>query len=147
VLPFGSGELVLCRVQFSLFKAPFFPNGQAIKGLSAWWFRAKAKTDGTLAIAKFPRAEPDEWGVAMWERIENELAQRASIDVACAELVRVANRNVLLVDRFDRVGSRRADFASALAEHSETAARPVGPVRILEVMVWSQVEPRGYYRS
>lgn len=35
----------------------------------------------------------------------------------------------------------------ALAERSETAARPVGPVRILEVMVWSQVEPRGYYRS
>ena len=31
-----------------------------------------------------------------------------------AELVRVANRNVLLVDRFDRVDVRRVSFASAL---------------------------------
>jgi serine/threonine-protein kinase HipA len=30
------------------------------------------------------------------------------------ELVRVASRNVLLVDRFGRVGSRRAGCASAL---------------------------------
>jgi hypothetical protein len=41
----------------------------------------------------------------------------------------------------------RTNLHYALAERSETAARPVGPVRILEVMVWSQVEPRGYYRS
>ena len=72
------------------------------------------KPDGTLAIAKLPRAEADEWDVAMWEMVENELAQRAGIDVARAELVRVANRNVLLVDRFDRVGPRRAGFVSAL---------------------------------
>jgi serine/threonine-protein kinase HipA len=72
------------------------------------------KPDGTLAIAKFPRAEADEWDVAMWEMVENELARRAGVDVARAKLVRVANRNVLLVDRFDRAGSRRAGFASAL---------------------------------
>ena len=34
------------------------------------------KPDGTLAIAKFPRSDGDEWDVAAWEMIENELARR-----------------------------------------------------------------------
>jgi serine/threonine-protein kinase HipA len=75
---------------------------------------AVRKPDGTLAIAKFPRAEGDQWDVSAWEMIENELARRSGIDVASAKLIRVANRNVLLVDRFDRVGARRVGFASAL---------------------------------
>lgn len=96
--------------------------GRAIRdliaaGSSLGGARPKAavrRPDGTLATAKFPRAEGDDWDVPMWEMIENELARRAGIDVATAELVRVGNRNVLLVDRFDRVGPKRIGFASAL---------------------------------
>ena len=36
---------------------------------------AVRKPDGTLALAKFPRAEGDDWDVELWEMIENELAR------------------------------------------------------------------------
>lgn len=69
---------------------------------------------GRLAIAKFPRAGSDEWDVAGWEEIQLRLARRAGLAVAESELVSVAGRHVLLVDRFDRRGRTRTGFASAL---------------------------------
>jgi serine/threonine-protein kinase HipA len=69
---------------------------------------------GRLAIAKFPRTGSDEWDVEGWEEVELRLARRAGIDVAASELVQVAGRRVLVVDRFDRQGGKRTGFASAL---------------------------------
>jgi serine/threonine-protein kinase HipA len=75
-----------------------------------------AVTDGSgrLAIAKFPRTGSDDWDVEGWEEVELRLARRAGIDVAPSELVQVAGRRVLVVDRFDRSDGKRTGFASAL---------------------------------
>jgi serine/threonine-protein kinase HipA len=69
---------------------------------------------GRLAIAKFPRTGSDDWDVEGWEEVELRLARRAGIDVAASELVQIAGRHVLVVDRFDRQGGKRTGFASAL---------------------------------
>jgi serine/threonine-protein kinase HipA len=69
---------------------------------------------GRLAIAKFPRVGSDEWDVAGWEEVELRLARRAGLTVAESELVTVAGRNVLTVDRFDRRDGNRTGFTSAL---------------------------------
>jgi serine/threonine-protein kinase HipA len=69
---------------------------------------------GRLAIAKFPRTGSDEWDVEGWEEVELRLARRAGIDVAASDLVQIAGRHVLVVDRFDRQDGKRTGFASAL---------------------------------
>jgi len=70
-------------------------------------------SNGELAIAKFPRQD-DEYSVERWEWITLELARRAGIRVPDARLMRVGNRDVLVSRRFDRLGSERVHFASAL---------------------------------
>lgn len=67
-----------------------------------------------LAIAKFPR-ETDEYGMETWEAIALELARRAGIRTPDHELIRVAGKPVLLSRRFDRAGSSRIPFLSALS--------------------------------
>ncbi len=69
---------------------------------------------GTLALAKFPRPATDDWDVTGWEKVENELARRAGMTAARAELLTVAGQHVLVVERFDRDGARRIGYASAL---------------------------------
>jgi serine/threonine-protein kinase HipA len=69
---------------------------------------------GQLTIAKFPRAESDEWDVAGWEEVQLRLARRVGITVEESQLLPVAGRHVLLVRRFDRRGIRRIGFASAI---------------------------------
>jgi serine/threonine-protein kinase HipA len=69
---------------------------------------------GRLAIAKFPRTGSDEWDVEGWEEVELRLARRAGIDVAASQLVQIAGRHVLVVDRFDRRDGKRIGFSSAL---------------------------------
>ena len=75
---------------------------------------AVTDTTGRLAIAKFPRTGSDEWDVEGWEEVLLRLARRSGIDVAGSKLVKVAGRNVLIVDRFDRRDGHRIGFASAL---------------------------------
>ena len=70
--------------------------------------------NGSLALAKFPNKKSDTWDIALWEAIEAELARNAGLDVASSELVKVANRNVLISQRFDRNGSLRIGFMSAM---------------------------------
>jgi serine/threonine-protein kinase HipA len=69
--------------------------------------------DGRLAIAKFPRPD-DEWDVPAWERVTLELAREAGVTVTDSELRDIGGRSVLVVDRFDRNGSRRIGYASAM---------------------------------
>lgn len=69
---------------------------------------------GNLAIAKFP-SENDEYGLETWEHIGLLLAEEAGIRVAQHKNLRVNDRPVLLSWRFDRDGSRRIPFLSALA--------------------------------
>ena len=69
---------------------------------------------GRVAIAKFPRTGHDERDVEAWEAVALDLAGRAGIRVPRSELIRVSDRNVLVVGRFDRDGDRRMGYVSAM---------------------------------
>ena len=62
-------------------------------------------SDGRIAIAKFPSASSDTWNVMAWEKVALDLARGAGIKVPDSQLIRVGDRNVLIVDRFDRQGT------------------------------------------
>lgn len=70
--------------------------------------------DGRLAIAKFPSVKADRWDVMAWETVAHEIARRAGVVVPRAELMRVAGRHVLVIDRFDRAGEQRIGYISAM---------------------------------
>jgi len=70
--------------------------------------------DGHLAIAKFPRKD-DEINTVVWEAVALNLAKKAGIDVPESRVETVANKPVLLIRRFDRDGSRRIPFLSAMS--------------------------------
>ncbi|MDL2290817.1 type II toxin-antitoxin system HipA family toxin [Desulfovibrio sp. OttesenSCG-928-F20] len=68
---------------------------------------------GRLFIAKFPK-DGDEWDVPLWEAVSLTLAREAGIETPNVELRLIQGKNVLLVERFDRVKERRIPFASAM---------------------------------
>jgi serine/threonine-protein kinase HipA len=67
-----------------------------------------------IAIAKFPSSRFDSWDVTAWESVALHLAFLAGILVPRSELLRVADRSVLVVVRFDRDGHRRIGYMSAM---------------------------------
>ena len=69
---------------------------------------------GDIAIAKFPSAASDTWNVMAWEKVALDLARQAGIDVPDSQLIRVGDRDVLVVDRFDRQAGIRVGYASAM---------------------------------
>lgn len=90
--------------------------------------KAHVLVDGTLAIAKFPSPSSDRWNVMAWEKTALDLAAAAGIAVPVSRLVKVADRDVLVVDRFDRDGPRRIGYCSALtmleAGHGDIRSYP-----------------------
>jgi serine/threonine-protein kinase HipA len=70
--------------------------------------------DGHLAIAKFPRQD-DEINRVMWEAVALTLAKKAGIAVPEQRVENVGNKPVLLLRRFDRDGTRRIPFLSAMS--------------------------------
>ncbi|MFP4235868.1 MAG: type II toxin-antitoxin system HipA family toxin, partial [Nitriliruptoraceae bacterium] len=87
-------------------------------GTSVGGARPKATltgADGRALIAKFS-APTDTYPVVTGEAVAMELARRAGITVAATERVAVLDRDVLLVDRFDRIPgtTRRRGVVSAL---------------------------------
>lgn len=71
-------------------------------------------TSGRLAIAKFPSSRLDAWDVTAWESVALDLAREAGILVPPSALVRVADRSVLVIERFDRHAQRRIGYVSAV---------------------------------
>ncbi len=70
--------------------------------------------DGQLAIAKFPRNDDESNGV-VWEAIALILAERAGLECSSGRLLDIAGKSVLLVRRFDRQGTTRVPFLSAMS--------------------------------
>lgn len=70
--------------------------------------------DGQLAIAKFPQRS-DPMNVELWEAVALSLAENAGISAPRWRIELVANKPVLLLRRFDRDGSRRIPFLSAMS--------------------------------
>jgi len=69
---------------------------------------------GHLSIAKFPK-ETDEYSIETWEEIALRLAERAGISTPRHILLQVAGKPVVLSRRFDRAGSIRIPFLSAMS--------------------------------
>jgi len=69
---------------------------------------------GHLSIAKFPK-ETDDYSIETWEAIAMRLADRAGIRTPAHQLVQVAAKPVLVSERFDRAGTTRIPFLSALS--------------------------------
>jgi serine/threonine-protein kinase HipA len=69
---------------------------------------------GHLAIAKFPK-ENDEYSVELWEAVAFALARHAGIRTPEHELIRVAEKPVMLSRRFDRAEGNRVPFLSGLS--------------------------------
>jgi serine/threonine-protein kinase HipA len=70
--------------------------------------------DDRLLIAKFPHPG-DENNQPAWEALALRLALSAGIHASEARLETVADRSVLLLNRFDRVGTHRIPFLSAMS--------------------------------
>jgi serine/threonine-protein kinase HipA len=70
--------------------------------------------DGRVAIAKFPSALHDTWNVMAWEKVSLDLARKAGIRVPHSRLLWLGKRSVLIINRFDREGTRRIGYVSAL---------------------------------
>lgn len=70
--------------------------------------------DGTLAIAKFPKAD-DTVRVPLWEALALTLAHHAGIPTPAWRLESIARRPVLILGRFDRDGVKRIPFLSAMS--------------------------------
>ncbi len=71
---------------------------------------------GVLNVAKFPK--PDESAIediCAWEKTALDLAALAGIRVPRARLLRVTGRSVLLLERFDRQGTRRTPYLSGIS--------------------------------
>lgn len=79
--------------------------------------------DGTEHIAKFSRPD-DLFDVPAAEFATLRLATRAGINTPSFELIKIADRSVLLVDRFDRLESNRIHYVSA---HSILDPKPLSP--------------------
>src|SRR5215218_1014788 len=69
---------------------------------------------GRIAIAKLPSPMSDEWDVIRWEGVALGLARRAGITVPDATTHVFDGRAILVVDRFDREGTRRIGYVSAM---------------------------------
>lgn len=81
--------------------------------------------DGTEHIAKFSRPD-DRFDVPAAEYAMLRLATMAGINVPSFELIKIGDRSVLLVDRFDRVHSNRIHYASAQTFLDPKPLRPDG---------------------
>lgn len=71
-------------------------------------------SDGTLAIAKFPKLDDDR-SITHGEVLAMTLARKAGINAASARIQDVAGRSVALITRFDRHKGQRVPFLSALS--------------------------------
>lgn len=86
-------------------------------GTSLGGARPKASVtapDGSLWLAKFP-SKDDEIDTGLWEYLVHQLAKNAGIDIPEAKAQKFSkNGTTFLSQRFDRDGTKRIHFASAM---------------------------------
>jgi serine/threonine-protein kinase HipA len=86
-------------------------------------------TDGSLAIAKFPKKD-EEFNVVVWEAVALTLAEKAGIKTAGWRLETIMDKPVLILRRFDRIDGYRVPFLSAM---SMLVAKDHDPHSYLEI--------------
>jgi len=67
-----------------------------------------------LAIAKFPKPD-DDIRVSLWEAVALTLAKKAAIPTPEWRIESIQDKAVLILRRFDRDGSRRIPYLSAMS--------------------------------
>lgn len=87
-----------------------------------------------IAIAKFPSPANDDWDVTRWEAVALTLARDAGIRVPDHKLHVVDGRSVLVVDRFDRRGSTRVGYVSALTMLDRADGEPGSYLEVADVV-------------
>ena len=75
--------------------------------------KASVRDQDRLYIAKFPKPD-DAWNVMGWEKTALDLAENCGINVSNRRLYSVSGRSVLLLERFDRLASKRIGYISAM---------------------------------
>ncbi len=71
---------------------------------------------GALFIAKFPRkGESALDDVCAWEKVALDIFTASGLALPASRLLRISGRAVLLVQRFDRAGTRRIPYLSGLS--------------------------------
>jgi serine/threonine-protein kinase HipA len=90
--------------------------------------------DSRLAIAKFPSPTKDAWDVIRWEGVALRLAEEAGVTVPRRRLHTIAGRTVLIVDRFDRRGTERVGYVSAMTMLEAAAGEPGSYLDVADVI-------------
>lgn len=96
---------------------------------------------GRLSIAKFPK-ETDDYSIETWEEVALRLADRAGIATPTHELVRIADKAVLLSRRFDRVGTTRIPFLSAMSMTGSVDGEQGSYPEIVDALAQHGAKPR-----
>jgi serine/threonine-protein kinase HipA len=97
--------------------------------------------DNRLLIAKFPHPG-DETNQPAWEAVALRLASSARINASVGRLETVAARSVLLLGRFDRVGTRRIPFLSTMSLLGASDNEPHSYLEIADALRQCSAAPR-----
>ena len=89
--------------------------------------------DGQLVIAKFPQ-NGDLIRVTVWEAVALRLAAQAGIPTPDWRVEKVADRDVMLLRRFDRHGNLRIPFLSAMSLLNATDNEPHSYMEIADAL-------------
>jgi serine/threonine-protein kinase HipA len=89
--------------------------------------------DGQLVIAKFPQ-HGDLIRVTVWEAVALRLAALAGIPTPDWRIEKVADRDVMLLRRFDRRGNLRIPFLSAMSLLNATDNEPHSYMEIADAL-------------
>jgi len=98
-------------------------------------------TDGARAIAKFPQKN-DTGDTVTWEAVALTMAAKAGISVHGWRREHVAGRPVLLLSRFDRQGTTRIPFLSAMSMIGSKDGETRSYLEIADALRLHGVRPR-----
>jgi serine/threonine-protein kinase HipA len=88
---------------------------------------------GRLSLAKFPKKD-DPYSMAVWEHLTLGLARDGGMNVAESVLMSIEDQDLILLHRFDRNGSRRIPFLSAMSLLDGVDQDPRSYLEIAEVI-------------
>jgi serine/threonine-protein kinase HipA len=97
--------------------------------------------DNRLLIAKFPHPG-DETNQPAWEALALRLASSAGIHASVGRLETVADRSVLLLNRFDRADTRRIPFLSTMSLLGANENEPHSYLEIADALRQCSAAPR-----
>lgn len=97
--------------------------------------------DGNLLIAKFPRKD-DDYQTVLWEAVALQLAGDSGLATPSWKVAEIAGKNVLLLDRFDRVDGHRVPFLSAMSMLNAKDGEEHSYLEIVDALRQSGARPK-----